>query len=118
VSQKTVYIAPYIVGPPPEEEMSTALPRADAVVVRAGQLIPGDGEIIEGTAIVDESACCGVSAPVLREAGGERSAVTGGTRVTAGRIVVRIRVAPGRALLKQMIALVGRATQGHSGARK
>ena len=78
-----------------EETVSTALQAGDRVVVEAGQIIPGDGEIIEGVASVDESAITGESAPVIREAGGDRSGVTGGTRVLSDRIVVRSRPAPG-----------------------
>jgi len=76
------------------------------VVVEAGQMIPGDGEITEGIASVDESAITGESAPVIREAGGDRSAVTGGTKVLSDRIVVRISVDPGESFLDRMIALV------------
>ena len=68
----------------------------DRVVVEAGEIIPGDGEVIEGVASVDESAITGESAPVIRESGGDRSAVTGGTKVLSDRIVVRITVEPGR----------------------
>ena len=73
-----------------EETVSTALQAGDRVVVEAGQVIPGDGEIVEGVASVDESAITGESAPVIREAGGDRSGVTGGTRVLSDRIVVQI----------------------------
>ena len=66
------------------------------MVVKAGQIIPGDGEVIEGIASVDEAAITGESAPVIREAGGDRSGVTGGTRVLSDRIVVRITAATGR----------------------
>ena len=78
----------------------------DRVVVEAGQVIPGDGEIIEGIASVDESAITGESAPVIREAGGDRSGVTGGTMVLSDRIVVRITAAAGESFLDRMIALV------------
>ena len=78
----------------------------DVVVVAAGEMIPSDGEIIEGIASVDESAITGESAPVIREAGGDRSAVTGGTRVLSDRIVVRITARPGETFLDRMIALV------------
>ncbi len=77
-----------------EETVSTALNEGDLVVVEAGQFIPGDGEIIEGVASVDESAITGESAPVIREAGGDRSGVTGGTRVLSDRIVVQITAGP------------------------
>jgi potassium-transporting ATPase ATP-binding subunit len=82
------------------------LRRGDLVVVEAGELIPGDGEIIEGIASVDESAITGESAPVIRESGGDRSAVTGGTKVLSDRIVVRISADPGHSFLDRMIALV------------
>jgi K+-transporting ATPase ATPase B chain len=78
----------------------------DLVVVAAGELVPGDGEIIEGIASVDESAITGESAPVIREAGGDRSAVTGGTRVLSDQIKVRITSNPGETFLDRMIALV------------
>ncbi len=76
------------------------------MVIEAGQLIPGDGEIIEGVAAVDESAITGESAPVIREAGGDRSGVTGGTRVLSDRIVVRVTAGAGESFLDRMIALV------------
>jgi K+-transporting ATPase ATPase B chain len=82
------------------------LRRGDIVVVVAGEVIPGDGTVIEGIATVDESAITGESAPVIRESGGDRSAVTGGTRVTSDRIVVEITQEPGRSFLDRMIALV------------
>ena len=78
----------------------------DRVVVEAGEVIPGDGDVVEGVASVDESAITGESAPVIREAGGDRSAVTGGTRVLSDRIVVRITAAAGETFLDKMIALV------------
>jgi potassium-transporting ATPase ATP-binding subunit len=82
------------------------LRRGDLVVVAAGELIPGDGTVVEGIASVDESAITGESAPVIREAGGDRSAVTGGTRVLSDRIVVEITQEPGQSFLDRMIALV------------
>jgi K+-transporting ATPase ATPase B chain len=82
------------------------LTRGDVVVVPAGELIPGDGTVIEGIATVDESAITGESAPVIRESGGDRSAVTGGTRVTSDEIVVEITQEPGKSFLDRMIALV------------
>jgi K+-transporting ATPase ATPase B chain len=88
------------------EVASTALRTGDRVVVVAGQVIPGDGEIVEGVASVDESAITGESAPVIREAGGDRSGVTGGTRVLSDRIVVRITAGAGSSFLDRMIALV------------
>ncbi|MFL5396924.1 MAG: potassium-transporting ATPase subunit KdpB [Myxococcales bacterium] len=101
--------------PPPEdvipianEEMIPAsrLKKDDLVVVEANGLIPGDGEVIEGIASVDESAITGESAPVIRESGGDRSAVTGGTKVLSDRIVVRMTANPGESFLDRMIALV------------
>ena len=89
-----------------EKTVSTALQAGDNVVVEAGQFIPGDGEIIEGVASVDESAITGESAPVIREAGGDRSGVTGGTRVLSDRIVVKITASAGNSFLDRMIALV------------
>jgi potassium-transporting ATPase ATP-binding subunit len=82
------------------------LEKGDVVVVEAGELIPGDGTVVEGIASVDESAITGESAPVIREAGGDRSAVTGGTRVLSDRIVVEITQEPGQSFLDRMIALV------------
>lgn len=82
------------------------LKKGDIVVVVAGQIIPGDGEIIEGMATVDESAVTGESAPVIREAGGDRSSVTGGTRVLSDQIRVRITAGQGDSFLDKMIALV------------
>ncbi|CAM3748802.1 potassium-transporting ATPase subunit KdpB [Nocardioides zeicaulis] len=85
---------------------ATHLAVGDLVVVEAGDVVPGDGDIVEGIASVDESAITGESAPVIREAGGDRSAVTGGTRVLSDRIVVRITAAAGETFLDKMIALV------------
>jgi potassium-transporting ATPase ATP-binding subunit len=85
---------------------ASALRKGDVVVVEAGEIIPGDGEVIEGIASVDESAITGESAPVIRESGGDRSAVTGGTKVLSDRIVVRITASPGESFLDRMIALV------------
>lgn len=82
------------------------LKAGDYVLVDAGELIPGDGEVIDGVATVDESAITGESAPVMRESGGDRSAVTGGTRVLSDRIRVRITASPGSSFLDRMIALV------------
>jgi K+-transporting ATPase ATPase B chain len=89
-----------------EEVSSADLKLGDRVVVKAGQIIPGDGEIIQGVASVDESAITGESAPVIREAGGDRSGVTGGTLVLSDRIVVRIMAKAGESFLDRMIALV------------
>jgi potassium-transporting ATPase ATP-binding subunit len=91
---------------PTDEVASTTLRAGDVVVVVAGERIPGDGEVIEGVASVDESAVTGESAPVIRESGGDRSAVTGGTTVLSDRIVVRITSDPGRSFVDRMIALV------------
>jgi K+-transporting ATPase ATPase B chain len=85
---------------------ASALRKGDVVVVEAGEIIPGDGEVIEGIASVDESAITGESAPVIRESGGDRSAVTGGTKVLSDRIVVRITASAGESFLDRMIALV------------
>jgi K+-transporting ATPase ATPase B chain len=85
---------------------ASELTRGDVVVVAAGELIPGDGTVIAGIATVDESAITGESAPVIRESGGDRSAVTGGTRVTSDEVVVEITQEPGRSFLDRMIALV------------
>lgn len=82
------------------------LRKGDTVVCEAGDLIPGDGEVVEGIASVDESAITGESAPVIRESGGDRSAVTGGTKVLSDRILVRIAVNPGESFLDRMIGLV------------
>lgn len=79
-----------------EEVPGVDLRLSDHVVVEAGQIIPGDGDVVEGIASVDESAITGESAPVIRESGGDRSAVTGGTKVLSDRIVVRITSKPGR----------------------
>jgi K+-transporting ATPase ATPase B chain len=89
-----------------EETPSTDLRAGDRVVIEAGQVIPSDGEIIEGVASVDESAITGESAPVIREAGGDRSGVTGGTRVLSDRIVVKVTAGAGQTFLDRMIALV------------
>src|SRR5471032_2062881 len=89
-----------------EQVPADQLRKDDVVMVKAGELIPGDGEIIEGAATVDESAITGESAPVVREAGGDRSAVTGGTRVLSDVIKVRITANPGETFLDRMIGLV------------
>src|SRR6266700_4087358 len=89
-----------------EQVPSSKLRTGDLVHVSAGELIPSDGEIIDGVASVDESAITGESAPVIREAGGDRSAVTGGTRVLSDQIKVRITSNPGQSFLDRMIALV------------
>ncbi|SHL41717.1 potassium-transporting ATPase subunit KdpB [Streptomyces yunnanensis] len=89
-----------------EEVPGTALRLGDHVVVESGQLVPGDGDVVEGIASVDESAITGESAPVIRESGGDRSAVTGGTKVLSDRIVVEITAKPGETFIDRMIALV------------
>jgi potassium-transporting ATPase ATP-binding subunit len=94
-----------------EPVSSAGLSVDDVVVVSAGEMIPSDGEIIEGIASVDESAITGESAPVIRESGGDRSAVTGGTRVLSDQIVVRITARPGETFLDRMIALVEGASR-------
>ncbi len=88
------------------EVTASELQKGDLVVIQAGEVIPGDGTVIEGIASVDESAITGESAPVIREAGGDRSAVTGGTKVLSDRIVVEITQEPGKSFLDRMIALV------------
>src|SRR5580658_1201523 len=103
---KSETIAHLIVGDRIEEVPSAQLRAGDFVRVVAGQMIPGDGEVIEGVASVDESAITGESAPVIREAGGDRSAVTGGTRVLSDVITVKITSNPGETFLDRMIALV------------
>ncbi|MBN3510140.1 potassium-transporting ATPase subunit KdpB [Mycolicibacterium septicum] len=89
-----------------EEVAAPLLQQGDVVVVEAGQVIPGDGDVVEGIASVDESAITGESAPVIRESGGDRSAVTGGTTVLSDRIVVQITQKPGESFIDRMINLV------------
>src|ERR1700752_1644352 len=89
----------------------TELTLGDHVVVEAGEIIPGDGDGVEGVASVDESAITGESAPVIRESGGDRSAVTGGTKVLSDRIVVKITSKPGETFIDRMIALVEGASR-------
>ncbi len=109
---KTATMARRLVGwqpgaPGREEEVAAPLlQQGDVVVVEAGQVIPGDGDVVEGIASVDESAITGESAPVIRESGGDRSAVTGGTTVLSDRIVVKITQKPGESFIDRMIALV------------
>jgi K+-transporting ATPase ATPase B chain len=93
-------------GSPLAQTVSTALKEGDLVVIEAGQMIPADGEIVAGVASVNEAAITGESAPVVREAGGDRSGVTGGTQVLSDRIVVRITATAGKSFLDRMIALV------------
>ncbi len=99
-------VARRIAGGREERVAASSLRKGDVVVVESGELIPGDGEVIEGISSVDESAVTGESAPVIRESGGDRSAVTGGTKVLSDRIVVRISVDPGSGFLDRMIGLV------------
>lgn len=94
-----------------EEVPGSALRPGDRVMVEAGQVIPGDGDVVEGIATVDESAITGESAPVVRESGGDRCAVTGGTSVLSDRIVVQITAAPGESFVDRMIALVEGASR-------
>src|SRR5262245_42914044 len=89
-----------------EKVSSSKLRAGDVVVCSAGETIPGDGEVIEGVATVDEAVITGESAPVIRESGGDRSAVTGGTRVLSDRITIKITSNPGETFLDRMIALV------------
>ncbi len=96
---------------PTEAVAAPKLRKGDLVLVEAGDLIPGDGDIVEGVASVDESAITGESAPVIRESGGDRSAVTGGTRVLSDWIIVRISSNPGETFLDRMIALVEGASR-------
>ena len=85
---------------------AASLRKGDIIVCETGDTVPGDGEVVEGIASVDESAITGESAPVIRESGGDRSAVTGGTRVISDRILIRITADPGHSFLDRMIALV------------
>jgi potassium-transporting ATPase ATP-binding subunit len=94
-----------------EHVPATALVKGDHVVCEAGDLIPGDGDVIEGIASVDESAITGESAPVIREAGGDRTSVTGGTRVLSDRIVIEVTANPGETFLDRMIGLVESASR-------
>src|SRR5581483_2733524 len=111
VARRLVNWRPGQAGTREEEVPGTALTLGDHVVVEAGQIIPGDGDVVEGVASVDESAITGESAPVIRESGGDRSAVTGGTRVLSDRIVVRITSKPGETFIDRMIALVEGASR-------
>jgi K+-transporting ATPase ATPase B chain len=94
-----------------EEVSADGLCKGDVVLVRAGEVIPADGDVIEGAATVDESAITGESAPVIRESGGDRSAVTGGTRVLSDEIKIRISINPGEGFLDRMISLVEGASR-------
>ncbi len=99
-------IARKIMGSDEQRVNATELRKGDTVICEAGDVIPGDGEVIDGIATVDESAITGESAPVIRESGGDRSAVTGGTRVISDRILIRITADPGSSFLERMIGLV------------
>ncbi|MEV0801338.1 potassium-transporting ATPase subunit KdpB [Kribbella sp. NPDC050281] len=108
---KTETTARRLLGDREEQVPATQLQLGDLVVVEAGQIIPGDGDVVEGVASVDESAITGESAPVIRESGGDRSAVTGGTKVLSDRIVVKITTKPGESFIDRMIALVEGASR-------
>ena len=103
---REVTIARKLVNGREERVPASSLRKGDVTVIEAGEVIPGDGEVTSGIASVDESAMTGESAPVIRESGGDRSAVTGGTKVLSDRIVVRIAVNPGESFLDRMIGLV------------
>ncbi|MFD7896299.1 potassium-transporting ATPase subunit KdpB [Streptomyces sp. NPDC059743] len=103
---KTDTVARRVIGPDEERVPGTELRIGDLVVCEAGDIIPGDGDVVEGVASVDESAITGESAPVIRESGGDRSAVTGGTKVLSDRIVIRITTRPGETFIDRMIKLV------------
>ena len=103
---RTETLAKRIMGTEFEMIAAPELKQGDIVLVETGELIPSDGDVIEGIASVDESAITGESAPVIRESGGDRSAVTGGTRVLSDWIKVRITAAQGSTFLDRMIALV------------
>ncbi|WP_079406936.1 potassium-transporting ATPase subunit KdpB [Streptomyces sp. 3211] len=103
---KTDTVARRLSGSVEEQVPGTELRIGDLVVCEAGDIIPGDGDVVEGVASVDESAITGESAPVIRESGGDRSAVTGGTKVLSDRIVVKITTKPGETFIDRMIALV------------
>lgn len=103
---RTDMVARRLTGDREERVPGTELRTGDLVVCEAGDVIPGDGDVVEGVASVDESAITGESAPVIRESGGDRSAVTGGTKVLSDRIVVRITTRPGETFIDRMISLV------------
>ncbi|MFL4902840.1 potassium-transporting ATPase subunit KdpB [Streptomyces sp. MMS24-I2-30] len=103
---KTDTVARRVVGGAEEQVPGTGLRIGDLVVCEAGDVIPGDGDVVEGVASVDESAITGESAPVIRESGGDRSAVTGGTKVLSDRIVIKITTKPGETFIDRMIGLV------------
>ncbi len=103
---KTDTVARRVVGTSEERVPGTELRIGDLVVCEAGDVIPGDGDVVEGVASVDESAITGESAPVIRESGGDRSAVTGGTKVLSDRVVIKITTKPGETFIDRMINLV------------
>ncbi|MFF7547449.1 potassium-transporting ATPase subunit KdpB [Streptomyces canus] len=103
---KTDTVARRLMGESEEQVPGTELRIGDLVVCEAGDIIPGDGDVVEGVASVDESAITGESAPVIRESGGDRSAVTGGTKVLSDRIVIKITTKPGETFIDRMINLV------------
>ncbi|MFJ8981318.1 potassium-transporting ATPase subunit KdpB [Streptomyces sp. NPDC102282] len=103
---RTGTVARRVIGPNEERVSGTELRIGDLVVCEAGDTIPGDGDVVEGVASVDESAITGESAPVIRESGGDRSAVTGGTKVLSDRIVIKITTKPGETFIDRMISLV------------
>ncbi|MFF3720068.1 potassium-transporting ATPase subunit KdpB [Streptomyces prasinus] len=103
---KTDTVARRLVGEREERVPGTELAIGDLVVCEAGDIIPGDGDVVEGVASVDESAITGESAPVIRESGGDRSAVTGGTKVLSDRVVIKITTRPGETFIDRMISLV------------
>ncbi|MFF2329114.1 MULTISPECIES: potassium-transporting ATPase subunit KdpB [unclassified Streptomyces] len=103
---KTDTVARRLTGGDEERVPGTGLRVGDLVVCEAGDIIPGDGDVVEGVASVDESAITGESAPVIRESGGDRSAVTGGTKVLSDRIVIKITTKPGETFIDRMISLV------------
>ncbi|MEU8834173.1 potassium-transporting ATPase subunit KdpB [Streptomyces sp900116325] len=108
---KTDTVARRLVGKNEERVQGTDLRIGDLVVCEAGDIVPGDGDVVEGVASVDESAITGESAPVIRESGGDRSAVTGGTKVLSDRIVVKITTKPGETFIDRMISLVEGASR-------
>jgi K+-transporting ATPase ATPase B chain len=111
VARRLIGWRPGQATPREEPVPGTLLQLGDHVVVEAGEIIPGDGDVVEGIASVDESAITGESAPVIRESGGDRSAVTGGTKVLSDRIVVQITSKPGETFIDRMIALVEGASR-------
>lgn len=110
-STRTTTRARLLKGPTEIVVAANELKKGDIVICESGDTIPSDGEVIDGVASVDESAITGESAPVIRESGGDRSAVTGGTRVISDRIVIKITAEPGKTFLDQMIALVEGASR-------